>query len=285
MVSGWQPPALGAAINRSKEPSQLEQPHAEAGAVVGWGLSRVPGSVQGHSGWRARLRVGRSDPRGCSRGRGEPAAALPLTPAFCRGGDGAGAGASPGAWGHVGGRGCASPLASRPRGAELCRGEAVWPRRAHLLLQQSKRQRRAGSDRPSPRPGGCRGCCPHPPRAGRRGPGPGFRQEPGSAAAGGATLRARLCPGDGGAGPGEGAGGCPAGPALRGPNVGPCCPPAAAGLPGPGPGQSQQGAEPAPWVPSGWASPCCGAAPPPLGTAEAAPAHPPPPGRAKPRCS
>lgn len=102
MVSGWQPPALGAAINRSKEPSQLEQPHAGAGAVVGRGrgLSRDPGSVQGHSGWRARLRVGRSDPRGCSRGRGEPAAALPPTPAFCRGGDGARDGARRGAmWG------------------------------------------------------------------------------------------------------------------------------------------------------------------------------------------
>lgn len=43
MVSGWQPPALAAAINLRKEPSRLQPPHRE-------GLSRVLAVLRGHSG-------------------------------------------------------------------------------------------------------------------------------------------------------------------------------------------------------------------------------------------
>lgn len=46
IVSGWQPPALGATINLSKEQSQLEQPHADAPARSG-GAEPCPGDGAG----------------------------------------------------------------------------------------------------------------------------------------------------------------------------------------------------------------------------------------------
>lgn len=50
MVSGRQPPALTAAINK-KEPSRLQPSHRER-------LIRVLAVLRGHNGWRGQLREG-----------------------------------------------------------------------------------------------------------------------------------------------------------------------------------------------------------------------------------